>query len=828
MRKDMGMKKIVYIFIALLWMLNGITVAQASTSGISLTKSINPRSSGMGGASLAVTDDAFSIFTNPAGLTYLRQSQLLSGYGLGLLDDSLAQLVYANADNAMGTWALGLVNYNLGNFEYLDFNGQTSNLNAGSDWILYWTTAYRFAEAFRFGISLKLLHSEFLETNHATTLATDLGISVNAAKGLRLDLAVKNLGLPVTYSDSPDDTLGLPFKGGGDPEALPLSLEGGAAYHLLSSTYKKPGHDLAIAASAKIEWDKAWLFNAGVEYWYYKMIAVRAGYTYGDTLDGISLGAGLRYPVFQNMPMELDYSLQLSQALNYRHNLALSLDFAPNPERSLGAEILKLTNTYRPSQTKIGFGFGGSYAGPGMNAEFMLGDYSGLFFGIGVPAALEPYYTLGFSGGSRFYFGDPTGGIRGRVSTYITGITGAYSVGAFLAATLGVEWRFAENVGISLDAGGATPLTSSYYYGAVPMADLGLVFHICRDQPNQPLQNDQQENEDLHLGQVTSTIPVQLVPADAGNNSVNADALKAIYLEKFVVADFSGGKQALLGVVFNHDEPVIGKVEGMLTFYDAAGTTLTSQTYDLIGQNHPYARHYLPGLGHKRVRLVLDHVPDEFKSVSLKIVSLKAGAIDTEKTTVSQQPSMESTLTASDEHSSPQAVKLGLGFGTPYGVLGGNFEFMIRQVVGLYFGLGSMGALGVEDMAYQVGLRVYLLPPENSFRFRAGLGYGPAGFFGWQMMGSNSYLHYEIVDAIQPAFGFEWKLSKYFSLDFDAIYQMYRKHDANYYFEGTNNPLHMDDAVKIALGVAWHIPVKPSKSKAGKTPKKTGADKLQL
>jgi hypothetical protein len=153
---------------------------------------------------------------------------------------------------------------------------------------------------------------------------------------------------------------------------------------------------------------------------------------------------------------------------------------------------------------------------------------------------------------------------------------------------------------------------------------------------------------------------------------------------------------------------------------------------------------------------------------------------------------------------------------------------MIRQVVGLYFGLGSMGALGVEDMAYQVGLRVYLLPPENSFRFRAGLGYGPAGFFGWQMMGSNSYLHYEIVDAIQPAFGFEWKLSKYFSLDFDAIYQMYRKHDANYYFEGTNNPLHMDDAVKIALGVAWHIPVKPSKSKAGKTPKKTGADKLQL
>lgn len=226
MRKEFGMKKIVACCV-LLWALGGLTNSQASTSGISLTKSINPRSSGMGGASIAVTDDAFSIFTNPASLTYLRHSQLLSGFGLGLMDDTLAQLVVANADRAMDTWALGLVNNNFGQFEYLDFYGQTSTINAGSDWVLYWALAYRFTRAFRFGINFKLLHSEILETYRATTVAMDLGMSVNPAQGLRLDMAVKNLGLPLSYTDDPGDLLGLPFKG--NEEALPLGVKGGLA-----------------------------------------------------------------------------------------------------------------------------------------------------------------------------------------------------------------------------------------------------------------------------------------------------------------------------------------------------------------------------------------------------------------------------------------------------------------------------------------------------------------------------------------------------------------------------------------------------------------------
>lgn len=196
---------------------------------------------------------------------------------------------------------------------------------------------------------------------------------------------------------------------------------------------------MTLAGSAEIEWENDWMFMAGAEYWYYKMIAIRAGYTYGDTLEGISLGAGLRYPVFQNMPMQLDYSLQLSQALNYQHNLALSLDFVPNSERPSGAEILKVINSYRPSVTKIGVGVGGSFAGPGMNFEFMVSDYAGLFFGIGAPAILSSYYGLGAAAGTRFYFGDPTGGIRGRVSSYLTGITGSGSFGALLSATVGLE-----------------------------------------------------------------------------------------------------------------------------------------------------------------------------------------------------------------------------------------------------------------------------------------------------------------------------------------------------------------------------------------------------
>lgn len=361
-----------------------------------------------------------------------------------------------------------------------------------------------------------------------------------------------------------------------------------------------------------------------------------------------------------------------------------------------------------------------------------------------------------------------------------------------------------------MDGGATTPLTG--YYGPSPMVDLGLVFHVCGEKANDKIQaNDQetwQNNQATRLGQVKSLLAVQTLPAEMKSNSQLAKAITALYLQKFVVADFSNGKRALLGMIFNHSDQALEKIETLLTYYDATGSTLTAQTFNLLQQKVGDQKTIIPAFGQKRVRMVLDSVPAGLKSASLKLISLEMAGGSDEEPRVHNQLPIESISHNNNESLSESVFKFGLGFGTPYGLLGGNMELMLHQLIGLYLGLGSMSALGVEELAYQVGMRFYLVPPEHSFRLRAGLGYGPGALFAWQTYGASNFQHYEIVDAIQPAIGFEWKLSKSFSLDFDVVYQILLKHEANYRYDGINYPLHLDDGLKIAFGVVWQFPVK--------------------
>jgi hypothetical protein len=666
-------------------------MASASVSGISLTKKIDPRDAGMGNASTAAADDAYSIFTNPAGLSYLNQSQLATAFATGLTDDTLGELIYADAHSNINTWAIGFLNYNLGNFDYVDFNGDSTRMSSQDDWIVDLSYAWRPASPFRMGVNFKVFHSEILDRLKATTIALDLGTSVEPVEGLRLDAVVKNLGLPITYSDDSKDALGLPFAGAGVWESLPLSAEAGLSYSVFNGLGSYQGHDLLVAANAITALEKPWLFNVGMEYCYLKTVAVRAGYSFGDNLDGLSLGAGVKYPVFNNMPMELDYAVQLSKALNYQHTVALSLGFDPNPERTNGAQVLQIINTYRPSRLKIGWGAGGSFGGPGASIEWMVNDYIGIFGGLGVPGLIDPDYGVGAATGVRFYFGSPEGGLRGRFSQYAAGMGSAYGW-AGLASTMGLEWRFIENLGLNLDIGAATDGTY-----VIPMGDIGLVMHICGDKKEQTEVKLPSREENVSPGQ---NIPlVEILTADSTANSATA--------------------------------------------------------------------------------------------------------------AIAQEPLPKKTKTKIRDFSSEAEVipKLGLGFGMPYGLLGANVELMLGQTVGVYGGLGTL--VVAPDMGYQFGMRVYLLPMECPFRFRLGLGYGTAAIFLWQEQSSNVILHYEVASGVQPSVGFEWRLSRIFSLDFDVIYQMLDKHDATYRYAGQNFPLHLDDGFKAAFGICFQFPGKP-------------------
>lgn len=500
-RARLRMEKLILLGAAIFWLGNWSMPGFAGTSGLSLTKCNNPRSAGMGHAYIAVSDDAYAIFANPAGLSYLAQSQLAAAYGTGLMDDTLSQVVYAHAGDSCNTWAVALRNYDLGCFEFVDFNGKSTPLRAQSDWLLDVGYACRLGNPFRLGLTLKAMHSEVLERWHATTAAMDLGVTINPSAGFRMDIATRNMGFPLSYSADSGDKSGLPLKNGTIRESLPVCLEMGVAVKPLRSTLAAPGHDLALAVSAMAELEKPVAYHAGLEYQLYKIFALRAGYSFGDKsnswatyaagedLEGLSVGAGVRCPVFANLPMNLDYSLQFSRALNYQHKAAITLGFCGHPERAEGAQVL--TNTYQATGHKFSFGFGGSYAGPGFYNEIMPNNYIGLFLGLGEPAPLGHGYRIGAAAGARFYFGSPTAGVRGRFSGYATAISTSDpnvpgGVVAVFSHTLGLEWRFTERMSLCLDGGAGVGSM-----GAVPMGDIGFVLHMPRKpEPQKPPQQE--------------------------------------------------------------------------------------------------------------------------------------------------------------------------------------------------------------------------------------------------------------------------------------------------------------------------------------------------
>jgi hypothetical protein len=795
------MKKKVIIYLTIVCAMCLTSSAKAAVSGLSLTKKIDPREFGMGNAGTAAANDEYAIFDNPAGLSYLNQSQLGVAYGTGLIADSMGQIIYANAGSPTGTWALGLRNYSLGDFDYLNFNGDSLRFKAQNDWILDVAFASRPASIFRYGVSFKVLHSEILEHLKATTIALDLGTTFEIFESLRLAAVIQNLGLPLSYSDDTKDFLGLPFKGGKEQEALPLTFKAGLAYDILKSAEAQPGHELLVAVNGVQELEHPWVVNAGLEYRFYSIMALRGGYSFGDGLDGLSFGAGMEYPVFSNLPMQLDYSLQLSKALNYQHKLALSLDFPPNSDRANGALVSRIALDYGPSRTKIGLGFGGSYGGPGVNVEFMTNDYIGIFGGLGAAAALDSSLGAGVSTGARFYFGGPYGILRGRGSIYATAISSGYGAVVFAASTLGLEWRFLENLGLSLDAGVAS---GSSYYQAIPMGDLGLVIHMCGDRP---VKKDNSEGHSVEEAQPGAA--VRVLPPLVGTNLQNQELLKQVFLEKFKIYESGNGSHVLSGTVFNHSENIIKALGARLTFYDAQGNTISSQDLSLIGPDavESFAR---PLEGYSRRKIVFDtgNTATGYSEVFLQIIGVDEDIRPeslTIKTVIDETNSTKHPENKQNDYSSTAMVvpKLGLGFGTPYGILGGNLELMLGQLVGLYSGFGTI--LVTSDTGYQLGARLYLMPSGYPFRLRAGLGYGPAGVFVWQSSGGGT-LHAEITNGLQPSLGFEWRLSRTFSLNFDLLYLFLEKHDAVFYYGGSNNNLHLDDGAKVALGFSFIFP----------------------
>jgi hypothetical protein len=256
----------------------GAAADPLTTTGLSFLKmGGGVRAAGLGGAYSAVSEDAFSLRWNCAGIAGLE------GYSLGLAHNSWYQGIRheeAVFSDLLGGFAYGLLfaNQTVPGIEYREERPTDEPIDTFSahDFVLGTFLSRRLGERLALGGGLKWIY-EKIYTDQAQGTSWDLGLTYRLLPRFSLAATVLDQGDNIRTNDY-------------DLE-LPARLVLGAAYRTGPTTGRYPL--LLVVDYTRPRQDPARL-NTGLELSLTDSIDLRGGYLWGDRLAGsYSLGLGI-------------------------------------------------------------------------------------------------------------------------------------------------------------------------------------------------------------------------------------------------------------------------------------------------------------------------------------------------------------------------------------------------------------------------------------------------------------------------------------------------------------------------------------------------------
>ena len=250
------------VSLALLLSISSLLNAQSEAGSVFLLISPGARAGGMGEAQVAVANDAYASYWNPAGLAYQEGSELAFmhvNWLPNLADDMYYEFLgYRKSFPNLGTIGGHLIYLNLGEQvrmdEYAQYQGKfTSYMMAGA--ISY---SQKINETSSFGLNAKLSYQHLVELGTGSEkgkgTSIDFGFDVGYMKKgwllptLDLGITMTNIGPKVSFID-PDQA---------DPQ--PTNLTFGFAYELFNSDVNRLSivydmDKLLVASYPDMDWD---------------------------------------------------------------------------------------------------------------------------------------------------------------------------------------------------------------------------------------------------------------------------------------------------------------------------------------------------------------------------------------------------------------------------------------------------------------------------------------------------------------------------------------------------------------------------------------------
>ncbi len=287
----------------------------------------------MGDAYVSVANDISSIYWNPAGLSYMEQSEALFVHQPWLVDINTSMFGVGLVVPAIGTFSLGAIQIGYGDMEVTNLSMQdgTGELFSASDLAISLSFGRRLANWFAFGATGKYVSSKIWHTN-ASAFAVDLGVIVNTHflsptgerdDGMNIGMSISNYGTKMTYDGmdllQPIDI--LPYEQGNYRDVpgkynlqaweLPLIFRIGVSVNPLIVEQ----HRLTLAVDALHPNNNSESLNLGLQY-KLKMptfgdFYLRGGYKALFLVDseyGFTFGGGVVVRMMHNLGLKLDYA----------------------------------------------------------------------------------------------------------------------------------------------------------------------------------------------------------------------------------------------------------------------------------------------------------------------------------------------------------------------------------------------------------------------------------------------------------------------------------------------------------------------------------------
>ncbi|OYD16779.1 hypothetical protein CH333_02700 [candidate division WOR-3 bacterium JGI_Cruoil_03_44_89] len=311
----------------------GTTAAQFLKIGV------GARAVGMGGAFVAVADDATAIYWNPAGVSRLSKNEAVvihTSWLAGLRFDFAGVIICTPrwGNIGVGVTSLSMPEMKVRTVENSEGTGE---MFAAGDLALGLSYARCLTDRFSVGINLKYINQRIWHMS-ASTFAVDVGTLFETDfNDMKIGMSILNFGGKIGYSGrdilvyydfNPDffgDNDRIIADLHTDRWSLPLMFRVGISLDVIGNE----SNTLTLAIDAKHPNDNTESIDLGIEYIFHKRISLRAGYSslfLKDSEGGLTLGGGIRHR-FGSYAVKLDVAYADFGRLQNAKRLSLSFEF---------------------------------------------------------------------------------------------------------------------------------------------------------------------------------------------------------------------------------------------------------------------------------------------------------------------------------------------------------------------------------------------------------------------------------------------------------------------------------------------------------------------